>query len=136
VRTFSFYHEDTGVLNGTVALCSDAKVLKANTPADHMAIEGAHDGSRLKVDIETKELIDYQPPRPSPDHDWNGTTKRWELNAAVAAKKAAAAAARSKISSLVTSQHQDVRKHILGDVTALARLQAIDAEISQLEKDL
>jgi hypothetical protein len=38
---------------------------------------GHYDGLCQRVDVQTGEVVDYQPPRPSPNHDWDEQTKRW-----------------------------------------------------------
>lgn len=154
MRAISFYHKETGLLTGNQLIVSDNDMLAANTPANHIAIDGHYDNLSQKVDIanptflETTgmdgeavqtpvySVIDYQPPQPSTDHEWNDETKRWQLSAAAAGKINRSNAARIRISQLEVSQHRHVREHCLGIAGAAERLKAIDDEIFSLRSQL
>jgi hypothetical protein len=136
VRQVSFFHKDTGLLNGSHLMSSDHRAVALNTPADHIAIDGHHDYLSKRVDIATGLVIDYQPPAPSADHEWNAETKRWALSAAVLAKQQERAAALAQIAALEASQHALVRKLLLGSLSARPRLQAIEDEIASLQAAL
>jgi hypothetical protein len=135
VRHASFYHKDTGIFSG-YHVHTDEPGIALNTPPDHVAIEGAHDHLSKRVDLTTGEVIDYQPSAPSPDHEWNADTKRWQLSAAALGKIAAKSAALARIAALEASQHAVLRKALLGDPAALAQLAAIDGEIVALQGTL
>lgn len=79
-------------------------------------------------------LIDYQPPAPSTDHEWDSTSKRWNLSAAAQAKAQGRQAAQARIAELTASQHQHVRELLLGSLSARPRLQSIQDEIAMLSK--
>jgi hypothetical protein len=156
IISYSFYHKDSGALHPKRFCTDDATQLRGNTPADHVAIEGAYDHLSQRIDLSSPpelvdafdehqrpmgqravpRMIDYQPPQPSPDHEWDPGTKRWGLNAATVAKAQKRAAARARIAELVASQHQWIRRHILGDTSALAHLQEIDSQIAKLQEML
>lgn len=129
---FSFAHRETGIFNGAILTASDQAAVALNTPADHMAVAGHHDYLCKRVDITTGAIVDWQPPQPSPDHEWHEPTKRWRLSEAAQAKAAAHAAARQRITALEAQSGPLVRKAALGDVNAIARLRSIDDEITQL----
>jgi hypothetical protein len=132
----SFYDKATGLLNGVLFTASDEAVVALNTPEGHAAIDGHHDHTRKRVNVDTKEVIDYQPPRPSADHEWNDESKRWQLTEAAADKIVRSNAARARIAQLEASQHRHVREHCLGMPGAANRLKEIDAEIAALRADL
>lgn len=77
-------------------------------------------------------VIDYQPPQPSPEHEWNADTRRWRLSETAQAKVEAMVIARARHAYLVAGQHDDLRRAVLGDAAALKRLQAIESEIQTL----
>lgn len=135
MNTYSFYHRDTGLFNGTVILLSDEKTLALNTPADHIAIEGAHDGFSKRVEVSTGSVIEYQPPSPGANFEWNAILKRWQLNGATQAQLAAHASAAVQIRALEATQHRAVREVLLGKAGALALLQSIDSQITALEAE-
>lgn len=135
MKEYSFFHKDTGVLAPHVLGCPD-DALEINTPADHTAIEGAHDHLSKRVDVATGEVVDYQPPAPSVDHEWNDASKRWQLSAAAQAKIDKRAAALARITQLEASQHRPLREMMLDPIGGVARVREIDAEIAALRKDL
>lgn len=138
MRTFSFYHKESGLLNGRTFSSDDDSMLEANfrLHPDHLPIEGAHDHLSKRVDVATGEVEEYMPPPPSSDHVWNPETKRWQLSAAAADKIAMNSAARARIQQLEASQHRRIREHALGKPGAFEALQAIDDEISSLRGQL
>jgi hypothetical protein len=84
----------------------------------------------------TAHVIDYQPPAPSADYEWNADTKRWQLNAATTAKAQARTAALATIATLDTQSIRAMREHALGFPGAQERVAAIDARIAELRKSL
>ena len=90
MRTVSFYHKDTGLFNGAHLTASSSTSVDINTPDGYAAIDGHYDHLSQRIDVETKTVIDYQPPAPSVDHEWNIATKRWQLSAGAQAKTTAA----------------------------------------------
>jgi hypothetical protein len=136
MKTYSFHHKETGLFLARIFSCDDDSQLKNNTPADHVAIEGRHDSRNRRVNTATGEVMDYQPPQPSVDHEWNAETRIWQLNVMAQEKRNASAAARIRIAQLEASQHRAVREAALNLEGAIERLKAIDAEIAELRKQL
>lgn len=139
MKRYGFYHRETGLLANVVFSTDDENAMLANnTPADHIAIEGHHDSLSKRVDIATGQVIDYQPPAPSADHEWNAETKRWQLNAAVTAKAQARAAALAAIAILEGQSMRPMRELALGIgiLGARSRLAAINSQIASLRKSL
>jgi hypothetical protein len=139
IKIFSFFQKETGVVASKLYKISDhagfESDLRLNTPIDHMAIEGQYDHLSKRVDIATGQVIDYQPPAPSADHEWNADTKRWQLSAAAQANAQTRTAATARIAELVASQHRHVRGLALDKPGAREALQAIDGEIAALEAE-
>ena len=139
LRTWSFHHKDTGLFNGA-NYSSDHNTdgrtasVAENTPADHVAVEGVFDYLSQRVDLASGQVVDYQPPAPSVDHEWNASTKRWHLSAAVSARNQARDVALAAIARLEASQPRAMRDFVLrGDNS---RILAIDAAIERLRADL
>jgi hypothetical protein len=135
VRQVSFYHEESGLLSGLQVLASDDKLIELNTPPDHIAIDGHHDHLSRRFDLEKGELVDWQPPQPSTEHEWNDNAKRWHLSAAAQKRNADRAATRARIAEL----ERDVQPGLLRAVAldqdgAKERLAALDAEIACLRE--
>jgi hypothetical protein len=134
MKNVAFYHRATGILHRFTLVTSDDNAVALNTPADHVAINqpaaGALDPLCQRVDITTKEIVSYQPPAPSTDHEWNG--RRWHLSDSALKRKAAL----RQISALEVSQHRPLREAALGVPGARERLESIEAQIAALRKDL
>jgi hypothetical protein len=136
MKTVTFYHRETGMLDGSQLICSDDSLVALNTPADHIAIEGAFDHLCQRVDVTTGAVVDYQPPQPDADHEWNADTKRWQLNADTQARQAASAAALGQILLLEARGIRAARELALGVAGAVDRLTALDAQIAAQRANL
>lgn len=112
--------------------------VEANTPSGYSAIASvdAPHAKRLVDGV----LVDYQPPQPSADHEWDDTEKQWHLSAAAAARAAAKTAAQQRINELERQQARAVREQLLnrgGTPAELRkRLEDIDDEITTLRSVL
>ena len=98
MNTFSVCHAGTGLFTGVVitldqSLSAEALALAAslNTPAGHVAVPGCHDHLSRRLDVETGEVVDWQPPAPPADEftswAWDADARRWlpaPTNAAIA----------------------------------------------------
>jgi hypothetical protein len=111
-----------------VLTLSTEQDVSRNTPIDYIAIEGHHDTNCKRVDLQTKTVIDYVPPQPSSDHQWNNDTKRWALRT----KGHARSTALMQISVLETKGIRAMREAQLGKLGAQDRLAALEAQIEGL----
>jgi len=136
MKIWSMYDPATGLFLGRTFAATEDSHVATNTADHEVAIEGSFDHLSHRVDLATGAVVDYQPPQPSSDHEWNAASKRWQLTAAVAAKQAARAAALGQIAMLEASQHRAVREAALGDPAAAATLKAIDDQIKALRAQL
>lgn len=131
---WSFYDPASGMFVGRT-FSGHPSMLKANTPAGLLAIEGAHDHLSQRVDLETGEVVDYQPPSPGPDYEW--FNRRWILSAAAAAREATRRETLSEIAELERRQPRVIREVMLGvDPEATARLAKIESDIVALRAKL
>lgn len=113
-----------------------AAALAANVPEGCGSIEGEHDHLSYRVDLTSGEVVDWQPPQPSADQEWDAATRRWQLTAVAAARAAAHALALAQIAALEASQHRAMREAALGITASVQRLKDIDAQIAALRKQL
>lgn len=62
LKTFTFYHKETGAFHTKVFKCSDheghEKDAADNAPAGHAHIEGQYDPRLHRFDLETKTVLD------------------------------------------------------------------------------
>lgn len=136
MKTYSFHHKDTGLLHGKRVVTDFVAVAEINTPADHVVIEGEYDHLSQKVDTATGAVVDYQPPQPTADHEWNADEKRWNLTQDALTRRHLHAMAVDGILTLENKQLRAMREYMLGDTTAVRRLKDIDDQIAALRKDL
>lgn len=132
---YSFYRKDTGEIIDRLVTCP-ASLIELNTPSGCTAIDGHHDHRSKRVNISTGEVEDWQPPKPSADHEWDASTKRWQLNAVAQQRASDDRDARARISHLEAGQHRAIRESVLGVLGGAAKLQAIDDEIKSLRSKL
>lgn len=146
MRHVTFFDTSTGLLHPKSLLVSDDAAVILNIPGGHKPIDhpaGAMlDPLSQRVDVAqlkageratSAHIIDYQPPQPSADHEWNVEAKRWRLSAAAQTEANEKAAARARHAHLVANQHDDIRRAVLGDKDAMRRLVAIEDEIANLK---
>jgi hypothetical protein len=157
-----FYDLTTGLFSG-VSMHTNLTTPKSiktfiaeNTPPGHGAYVGYVDPLSQKMDLASGQLTDYRPPPPSPRHEWNPISKRWQRP--VGLKRSAALA---RIAELETGQHRTVREtliracHAVDAIkealapeavevreavdrmyAALSRLELLETELAQLRSEL
>lgn len=131
----SIYSEETGLFTGVIVAVHD-ELLDANTPIGCKTLIGRYDHLSQRVDVASGTVVDYQPPQPSTDHEWNADTKRWQLTAAAQSKIDGHTAALAQIAALEAKGARCVRELALGQAGAADRVAAIDAEIAALRPAL
>lgn len=77
MSTYSIFDKKTGLFTGTKITTSSTDLLKDNIPEDCDVMIGEYDPLQHKVDVNRKKVIEYQPPAPGPNHNWDQVTKRW-----------------------------------------------------------
>jgi hypothetical protein len=135
--TWSFYDTTTGLFTGRVLIGSDDQLV-SNTLPGTAAIAGKHNKQNKKVDLNTLNVVDYQPPQPSPDYVWNATTKRWEEKASVVSVREQVRSLREQIQDLQQQSLDPMRELILDStkVAKRARLTQIDNDIATLRAQI
>lgn len=133
---FSFYRLDTGEIIGRRFSGSD---LEANTPQGCGAIAGSFDRLSQRVDLDTGQVVDYQPPQPDADHEWNAERRRWVKRPAVLLRERRREAALAEIARVEIAQARAVREILLAvlpDGPEKTRLQQIEDQIAARRSDL
>lgn len=140
MKDVSFYDPLTGEISAYQITASDPATVVVNTPEGYMPIVGHHDHRNKRVDIRTGEVIDWQPPAPSAEHEWLSDKKTWVPNATAQAREDARFTATVRISYLETHVYPRISRELQlsqgQDPDALKRLVALDNEISKLRKAL
>jgi hypothetical protein len=136
VKTYSFYDAGTGLFTGKRLHCDDAARAQSQLPSDISLLEGAFDPLSQRVQLTTGAVVDYQPPAPSPDHEWNPTAKRWRLRLPGSGGQERRAAILERIRALEANQGRALREATLGDAMAFRRLKEIDSAIAGLRQQL
>lgn len=139
IRSYSFYHAETGMFAGKIYETdapSDATILREGPPG-HSYVEGKHDHLSKRVDVATGTVIDWQPPAPSAEHEWDSDRRRWKLSPAASMKLHRSLEATAQIQHLENDvQPRILREVALGHDGAKERLASLDAEIEQLRPQL
>jgi len=138
-----FYHKETGMVHPKVihSDMADAEIAlkfaQRNAPEYHLPIAGKIiDQLSQKVDVVTCAIVDYQPPAPSADHEWNEAVKRWNLNPMVAARDLARTSAAAQIRDLESKAIRALIEQALGHEGAKERLEALHKQITELRPTL
>lgn len=138
---FHFFDVETGLLHEkcvvlNVQSADVQTVARANAPAGHEPIEGAYDHLSQRVDVPSGKVVDYQPPQPSTDHEWNHVTKRWDLNQAALERLHLANEKRLRLAVLTAKKPDLVSDALLGKEGAMDKLRVADNEIELLKEQL
>jgi hypothetical protein len=131
-----FYDATTGIFLGRSFSTSNPDDIAMNTPQGCVAIAGDFDYLSQKFDLTQGAVVDYQPAKPSTDHEWDATRRRWVLTKKAAQAEADDAIARDAIARLEQQQLRSIREAILGDEQAKARIADIDQQIAGMRPKL
>ena len=119
---YSFYRAADGIFLPLIMTLPSVAALEANMPPGCVAIEGRFDHLSQRVDLETDQVVAYQPPAP-PDDDlqtwsWDTSRKRWvstPTTAAIAIKVRAERGQRMASCDWVTLRSVRTGQPIPGD---------------------
>jgi hypothetical protein len=134
---YSFYDETTGDFSGRV-FSGSARLVALNTPTGYVAISGRFDRLSQRVDTKTGEVVDYQPPSPGDNYEWNADRKRYVLKSEILEQQRKHDAAMARIAEAEAEQARPLRELMLNpdDTAALQKLTELDDEIKTLRSDL
>lgn len=80
MKSWSFADQDTGLFTGR-SFSGPESSLPANTPPGTIAVPGMHDPGSARLDLETGEVVDWQPPKPADTElatwRWDDESRRW-----------------------------------------------------------
>lgn len=138
IYQFSVYNKETGLFTGLVLSTSNptAEWRSTNIPNGLDIVEGEY--NYLKFRVDDGQVIDYIPPAPSSDHEWNPTTKEWELRAEAQRRSDQARVALTIISTLEMQQLRAMRELLLdpNNKAARGKLAEIESQIVTVRQDL
>lgn len=132
-RTVSFYDIETGRLVGATFTGPDSAI-EVNTPAGLAAIEGEHD--HLSKRVEAGEVVDWQPPAPDADHEWNPERRRWLKRPEVVAAEQADQSARAQIAAQEVTQGRAIREVVLKLAEALPPTDPARVKLEQIDQTI
>lgn len=132
LRIWSIYRESDGAFTGRQYGATSAEDLADNLPEGCAAIEGQFDHTCQRVDKATGAVIDFIPPSPGADYEWNADLRRYRLTAAAEQAINADRQARAVIAEQESRQLRAIRELLLNpnDAGAMQRLRDIDSAIS------
>lgn len=138
MKRWHFYRLSDGTFTRQSMVTADAELVAANTPSGCAAIAGNIDPDSMRVDLETGSVVDWQPPAPSDEHEWQPDERRWQLKPAAARREADAVNAQRRIEALERRQLRSLRELLIDNSNAAARreLATIEDEITALRPKL
>lgn len=138
-----------------------AHAVRSNTPDGHGVVEGRHDHLSKRVDVErlaredsdaltawdrsgerpkapvatAAHVVDYVPPQPSSDHEWDAVAKRWRLTQAAQEIEQRKHREVAEIANLREQAHDPMMRLALDPADAAARQELLDikARIAALQ---
>jgi hypothetical protein len=151
-RNWSFYDRETGLFRQKRVTCPDNFDIRSKTPDGCCAIEGTFDPLSQRVvmsepvygdgidGLSQPVVVDWQPPRPSEDHEWDADRRRWVLRPSVAERRSRKGAAESRSAEVDRKSIRALREAVIallpeGDPVR-ARLLEHEAEIAPLRPDM
>jgi hypothetical protein len=78
--------------------------------------------------LHSRLVIDYRPEKPSDEHEWNDSTKRWQLSQAAQTRDANRSSAQAQIVSLELRQARCLRELAIDPSNADARKRVVDID--------
>lgn len=132
-----FYDPSTGLFTGR-CYRGPRKALRLNVPDGCECAEGHYDPLSQRVDVDSGAVVDYRPPKPDDDHEWDDERKRWQLRPEVVLLRRNREMAFQRIDELERRQLRPARELAIdpSDEAAARRLREIEKEIQALRADL
>lgn len=133
-RVWSFVRPD-GSFTGE-SFEGDPAVMALNVPEGCTPVEGRHDHLCRRVDVETGEIVDWQPPRPAGDehtgYRWDDGIRRWVAVDTLAGRKRKLAdqfnvAKTAQIDAGVTFEGRQYQSDAASRLALLERVMALPA---------
>lgn len=136
MKTISLYDPKTGFLTGEIKRGPALDHLLQHVPVGLAAVEGAVDHLSYRIDPETSSAVDWQPPQPDADHEWNEQHRRWLKKPEVAAREARRAEALNSTREIERDRAARRMRELLIQMTDDPELKEIEAQIADLRPDL
>jgi hypothetical protein len=132
-----FYAAADGLWTG-VTFDGPEDDVAANAPANSVPMPACRFPHAMQ--LVDGQLVEYQPPQPDADHEWNASDRRWRKTAAAVQRYADVERAKCAINDTLTITVADLIEWALsvggGKASALAALHAADTKIKNERKKL
>lgn len=148
MKSKSIYKKSTGQFTGVIIRVPESDIA-GNLGPDEAVKEGAFDHLSQRVNVETGEIVDWQPDPPDGDHYWmhddeaGNRVRRWVLRADEVTRRARRDAARARINELDRKVPRALLEHALGIVptqddraAGAMTLQEIQGELASLRPEV
>lgn len=129
-KTVTVYDTATGALLRTFD--GPAQWLELQLAAGEAVYDGALALHCTRIDVATGAAVEFEPPAPSADHEWDAARRVHVLTEKGLKKRRAEA----DILGIERRQARALREFALGKAGARERLQQLDDEIAEKRKDL
>lgn len=137
MKSVQFFDAATGLWTGVQFRGADDDIA-ANAPAGSVPLDAVEFPHAMR--LVDGALVEYQPPAPDADHEWNAQTRRWQLSSDAAGRIQRKRAAQDAIEVLERQQARAMREHAIGRGGTAAqlkkRLEDIDDQITALRSQI
>ena len=135
--TISLYDPATGAFTGECRSGPSREHLLSRLPAGLAAVEGEFDHMSKRVaDPKTGEVVDWQPPQPDADHEWNDQRRRWMKKPEVEARETRRGEALQAAREIERDRQARRMRELMIELTDDPALREIEAQIEALRPDL
>lgn len=128
MKRWHFYRLADGIFTRATIAATHAELVAENTPEGCGAIAGDIDPDSMRVDLETGQVVDWQPPAPSDEHQWDADARRWDLPPEAAKREAERIDAQRRIEALELQQLRPLRELLIDPDSQAARAKLIEIE--------
>lgn len=112
--TWTQYRKSDGLFTGCKFSGSSLRAIARKAGDDPFEwLAGDFDHLSQRVDLDTGEVIDYQPPATSPEHEWDERTRRWLLPLALRQAITAEKRAREVIAAAEATSQRALREAMI-----------------------
>lgn len=145
MTTITIFDEQSGAFGRVLRLPASAKPETQLRPGESYKV-GVYDKHSQRVEMATGAVVDYIPPPPDADHEWDLIAKRYRKRVDVLRAEAADTQARERIAELEQSKLRALTDHVLSPDVEVEiggrrmlpkdRVAELEAAIAELRKDL
>lgn len=113
MRTWWSYRKTDGIFTGAMHSADTFQEIAGNESGDIGLIAGVSDWQSQRVNLLTRELVEYQPPLPDADHEWDPQAKRVIVKVDVSVRRAKKRRGQDDVDALDRKTIRTVRELVI-----------------------